>query len=53
MSLVGEQRVKMGDFMRDLKRYLFQFGVKAEREYLSKQQRGLNESSIIESNQVS
>lgn len=29
MSMVGEQRVKMGDFMRELKKYLFQFGVKA------------------------
>ncbi len=28
MSMVGEQRVKMGDFMRDLKKYLFQLGVK-------------------------
>lgn len=29
MSMVGEQRIKMGDFMRELKKYLFQLGVKA------------------------
>lgn len=45
MSMVGEQRVKMGDFMRELKKYLFQLGMKVERESISKISKLSNENS--------
>ena len=48
MSMVGEQRMKMGDFMRQLKKYLFQLGVKVERQSLTKQSRSSNENSAVE-----
>jgi hypothetical protein len=43
--MVGEQRAKMGDFMRELRKYLFQLGVKAERESLTKQSGALKDSA--------
>jgi hypothetical protein len=53
MSMVGEQRVKMGDFMREIKKYLFQLGMKAERESISKISKLSNENSQMEYNEGS
>lgn len=53
MSMVGEQRAKMGDFMRELKKYLFQLGMKAERESISKISKLSNENSQMEYNEGS